>query len=72
MSDDYFSNDNDDEYWDDLYYEKHMNEFGPGHGSGGIWEIIVLIFGIVFGISVMMEAPLMGIMIIILAIVFKK
>lgn len=70
MSDDYFSNDKDDEYWNDEYFEKHRSEYSHGSGNIGIGKLLWLLFWIVLGIMTIPDSPMMGIMIIILAIVF--
>ena len=34
-SNDYFSNDINSEYWDDVYYEEHKSDYPGGYRSGG-------------------------------------
>lgn len=39
MSDDYFSNDHDSEYWDDVYFEEHQHEYSTRHQSNVIYNV---------------------------------
>ncbi|MBQ0027206.1 MAG: hypothetical protein KBS96_01255 [Lachnospiraceae bacterium] len=54
--DDYFHG-NDDEYWDDIYFEKHRGEYSSGSSSsgGGIWLTILIIFFVVGPIASISE-----------------
>ena len=72
MSDDYFSNDHDSEYWDDVYYEEHKDEFGPGRGSLGIGRILILAFFTLLGIMCLFESPMCGLAILALVYAFRK
>ena len=57
MSDDYFSNDNDDEYWDDIYFEEHKDEFSTGRRSdANVGKRIARIFLIVFLMCVLTKS----------------
>ena len=75
MSDDNYNNHNDDEYWDDVYFEEHRDEYSSGWSSGGsrgIGKTILLIFLMIWGIMTMLDSPMLGIMIIMLSLVFCK
>ena len=71
MSDKYFSNNKDDEYWDDIYYEEHKDEYRPSRGNAeNVGSKIVWIFLIVLGVSVLTKnfAGLLLLFLITLAI----
>lgn len=69
MADDYFSNGQDDEYWDDVYFEEHKDEYSSG-GSWKIGKVLGLIFCLLWGLMTIPESPMAGIMIIVMAVVF--
>lgn len=52
MSDDYFSNDHDSEYWDDVYFEEHQHEYSPRHQSGGSGKGALYLFLVLLLVSV--------------------
>jgi len=68
MSDDYFGNNYDSEYWNDVYYEEHKNEYGSGYNySGGIFRYFIFLMLMTMGLLLAAICPPVGALIILAA-----
>ena len=72
MSDDYFSNDYDSEYWNDVYYEEHKNEMGSGGYTGGVIRYLIYIVILIFGLCLAALCPPAGAIFILIAMKIKE
>ena len=72
MADDYFGNDHDSEYWDDIYYEEHKDEMGSGGYTGGATRYLIYLVLLIFGLCLAALCPPVGAIVILAAMKIKE